>query len=60
MAVGQSGRIVLEVNPDLKRRLYGALALDGSSLKEWFLARVEEYLRDHDQLPLTLTRSRES
>ena len=36
MAKGESGRIVIEVDPHLKRQLYSALASDGSTLKAWF------------------------
>lgn len=44
MAKGHSGRIVIEVDPALKRELYGALAIDDSTLKEWFLDNVSKYL----------------
>jgi hypothetical protein len=44
MAKGHSRRIVFEVDPDLKRELYGALAVDDSTLKEWFLDKVSKYL----------------
>jgi hypothetical protein len=37
MARGESGRIVIEIEPEIKRRLYSALALDGSTLKDWFV-----------------------
>jgi DNA (cytosine-5)-methyltransferase 1 len=40
---GQSGRIVIDVEPDLKRRLYSALSLSGSTLKDWFIKVGEEY-----------------
>lgn len=52
MPIGESGRIVIQVTPELKRRLYSALALDSKSLKEWFIGAVEQYLRDRQQLPL--------
>ena len=45
MAKGQSGRIVVEVDPALKRELYGALAIDDSTLKEWFIDQANKYLR---------------
>ena len=44
MARGTSGRIVIEIDPRLKQRLHAALALDGLSLKEWFLRQVYSYL----------------
>ena len=49
MARGPSGRIVIEVDPSLKRDLHSALAADGSSLKEWFLKRVAEYFAERNQ-----------
>jgi len=49
MAKGRSGRIVIEVDPALKRELYGALAVDDSTLKEWFLAHVGEYLNSKNK-----------
>ena len=45
MAIGESGRIVLEVEAELKRQLYSVLALEHRSLKEWFILRAEEYIR---------------
>jgi hypothetical protein len=54
MAVGQSGRIVIEIDPEQKQELYAALEADGLSLKRWFLQRVDEYLQDHGQLSLGL------
>lgn len=44
MSIGNSGRIVIEVEPGLKRELYAALARDGSTLKEWFLRSAQAYL----------------
>ena len=53
MARGQSGRIVLEVDPSLKNELYSLLAQDGVTLKDWFLERAEKYIsRKTAQLPL--------
>jgi hypothetical protein len=49
MPKGQSGRIVIEVDPDLKRRLYAALAGDNSTLKDWFLSEAASYLADQGQ-----------
>ncbi|MDP1590364.1 MAG: DNA (cytosine-5-)-methyltransferase, partial [Prosthecobacter sp.] len=39
---GTSGRIVIDIEPDLKRRLYSTLSLNGSTLKEWFLKSAEQ------------------
>jgi hypothetical protein len=52
MARGNSGRIVLEVDPDFKRELYDALDKDGLTLREWFLTEVNRYLKERFQLRL--------
>ena len=49
MARGGSGRIVLEIEPSEKEELYAAVTKDGMTLKEWFLRKASEYLRDRDQ-----------
>lgn len=50
MSVGPSGRIVVEVEPELKRELHSALVKNGQTLKDWFVKRAEEYLREGQQL----------
>lgn len=52
MSIGTSGRIVIEVDPDLKRQLYGVLNKDGVTLKEWFLRNVATYLHESHQLSM--------
>lgn len=53
MPRGDSGRIVLEIDPSQKRRLYAILDHKGITLREWFLCRVREYLQQEEmQLPL--------
>lgn len=52
MARGESGRIVLEIDPSQKDDLYSALTKDGLTLKDWFLRQAAQYLRDRDQVPL--------
>lgn len=54
MPVGRSGRIVIEIDPEQKQELYAALNEDNLNLKQWFLKRVEEYVRDRRQLSLRL------
>lgn len=54
MSIGTSGRIVIEVNPALKRALYSALARDGVTLKDWFLGCTESYLSARTQMALHL------
>lgn len=55
MSIGNSGRIVIEIDPGVKRRLYAALTRDGMSLKEWFLKSAQTYLASANQLPLSLS-----
>ncbi len=56
MAVGESGRIVIDVDPEVKRRLYSALAISGSTLKDWFLKNALSFCEEADQ-PLLLPNS---
>jgi hypothetical protein len=49
MPKGQSGRVVVEVDPDLKRRLYSALAIENSTLKEWFIDAARQYVAEREQ-----------
>ena len=55
MSIGSSGRIVLEIEPELKKEIYRTLALDSMNMKQWFLKQVSLYLECRDQLPLELT-----
>jgi hypothetical protein len=55
MARGQSGRIVIEVEPEVKRRLYAALALSGSTLKDWFVREAEQFAEESRQPSLFKT-----
>ena len=45
MPRGRSGRIVVEVEQDLKRRLHATLALEGLTVKEWFVERATDYVQ---------------
>ena len=44
MPVGNSGRIVIEIDPELKHELYSALTEQGLNLKQWFLGNAKIYL----------------
>jgi len=44
MAKSLSGRIVLEVDPILKRRLHSFLDLSGKTMREWFIEQAETSL----------------
>ncbi len=52
MAKGSSGRIVIEVDPELKHELYEALAKEDLTLKDWFLLNANKYLKNKGQLSL--------
>jgi len=43
MARGESGRVVIEVDPALKHDLYVALAASGSTLKDWFVKEAKRH-----------------
>ena len=55
MPVGKSGRIVIEVDTDLKRDLYAALEREHLTLKEWFIQRASNYVADAVQPSLALS-----
>ena len=44
MAVGPGRRMVVELEPELKRRLHARLRSDGRDFKGWLLERIREYL----------------
>jgi hypothetical protein len=44
MAKGNSGRIVIEVNPEMKNRLHALLALKGITLKDWFVDCATDFV----------------
>ncbi len=54
MPVGESGRIVIEIDPELKQELYGALSEEGLNLKQWFLNNANQYLAQQIQPNLPL------
>lgn len=51
MSIGNSGRIVIEVDPVIKKDLYSLLAKEGMTLKEWFLKNAAVYLNNELQIP---------
>lgn len=53
MARGASGRIVLEVDPDLKGELYVELARRGLTLKAWFIGEAERLVVDETSTSLS-------
>jgi methylase of polypeptide subunit release factors len=52
MSIGSSGRVVIEIEPDLKRELHAALRAEGLNLKTWFIEHAEEFLSEKGQLKL--------
>ena len=44
MPRGASGRIVVEIEPALKRQLHAVLALEGKTLKDWFIQQASEHV----------------
>lgn len=44
MAKGESGRIVLEVEPELKKALYSILAMEQKTLKDWFVNKALKHI----------------
>ena len=59
MSIGTSGRIVIEVETDIKRELYSALSREGLTLKDWFLKSAQSYISHRTQLSLPLTTNAE-
>jgi hypothetical protein len=49
MAQGNSGRVVIEVDPDLKRHLYKVLNSRNLTLKTWFTTQARNLLAEHEQ-----------
>ena len=46
MAKGDSGRIVLEVDPELKKVLYSILAHEQQTLKGWFVDKANKHIQE--------------
>lgn len=46
MSKSESGRIVLEVDPNLKKTLYSVLALEQKSLKDWFISAAKQHIKN--------------
>jgi hypothetical protein len=49
MARGDSGRIVIEVDPRLKDELYLELAKQRMTLKAWFMTKAEQFVDNSRQ-----------
>lgn len=46
---GNSGKIVVNIEPELKRRLYAALSISGITLKDWFRKSAAAYCDEQKQ-----------
>jgi hypothetical protein len=53
MSKGSSGRLVVEMDPEIKRQLYSVLAEEGLTFKEWVVRQAELLIRERrePQLP---------
>lgn len=58
--IGKSGRIVIEIDPETKHRLYSVLASQGLHLKEWFLHNAEDFIEGKGQLQLSISETERS
>ncbi len=54
MSIGKSGRVVIEIDPNLKKELHAVLKTEGKNLKSWFLENVEQLLSERGQFSLPL------
>lgn len=42
MAVGTSGRIIIDTDPETKKLVYQALKIKGKTMKQWFEEKAKE------------------
>ena len=54
MAKGASGRVVIELDPSLKKDLYASLGQEGLTLKDWFIQSANRYVAEQVQPSLAL------
>jgi len=54
MSIGNSGRLVIEIEPELKKELHAVLKKEGTNLKAWFLENVDHFLSEKGQQSLAL------
>jgi len=54
MSIGNSGRVVIEMEPELKKELHAVLRKEGTNLKTWFLDNVDQLLAKKGQQSLPL------
>ena len=49
MARGRSGRVVLEIDAELKRQIYAALENKQQTMKDWFIGEAERLIYGEKQ-----------
>jgi len=49
MVQGKSGRIVIQVDPALKNKLYVELAKQQLTLKKWFIENAKQFVEEGHQ-----------
>lgn len=49
MSIGKSGRVVIEIDPRLKKELYAVLRRNDLNLKDWFVKSAESYITNNIQ-----------
>ncbi len=54
MAKGSSGRLVIEIDPSVKKELYERLGEKGLNMREWFLINANAYLKKNKQSSLLI------
>lgn len=57
MAIGSSGRVVVELDPQLKHKLHVALREDGKNMKDWLVENAKAYLEGRYQPTLDLLKN---
>ena len=54
MAKGSSGRLVIEIDPSIKKELYERLGEKGLNMREWFLINANAYLKQNKKSSLLI------
>jgi hypothetical protein len=54
VAKGSSGRLVIEIDPSIKKELYERLGEKGLNMREWFLINANAYLKQNKQSSLLI------
>jgi hypothetical protein len=54
VAKGSSGRLVIEIDPLIKKELYERLGEKGLNMREWFLINANAYLKQNKQSSLLI------